>query len=48
MNAGRKKATGRSITRRQFAKQSVAAGAATGFPMVVPSTVFGAYDKAVA
>jgi len=33
------------MTRRQFVKCSSAAAAAMGFPMVVPSTVFGANDK---
>lgn len=33
------------ITRRQFVKRSSAAAAAIGFPMLVPSTVFGANDK---
>jgi len=33
------------MTRRQFIKRSTFAAAAIGFPMVVPSTVFGANNK---
>lgn len=44
MNTSNKKSTVLWMTRRQFVKRSVAA-AAMGFPMVVPSTVFGANDK---
>ena len=34
---------GGAVSRRKFVKSSVAAGAAIGFPSIVPSSVFGQY-----
>ena len=45
MSTSKKTDKALSMTRRAFAKRSAGIAAAVAFPMVVPSTVFGANDK---